>query len=135
MGWKIHHMDVKTAFLNGIIQGEVYIEKPLGFEVRGRESHVCRLKKALYGMKQAPRAWYFRIDAYLQRLGFEKSEVDPNLYYIMVGEDPLILLLYVDDIFIIGAERLINNCKEGLALEFEMTDIRLMYYFLGLEVW
>jgi hypothetical protein len=64
MGWKIHQMDVKTAFLNGLIE-EVYIEKPLGFEVHGRESHVCRLKKALYGMKQAPRAWYWRIDAYL----------------------------------------------------------------------
>jgi hypothetical protein len=107
----------------------------LGFEVHGRESHVCRLKKALYGLKQAPRAWYSRIDAYLQQLGFEKSEVDPNLYFIVVGEDPLILLLYVDDIFITGVERLISNCKESLASEFEMTDIGLMHYFLGLEVW
>jgi hypothetical protein len=64
MGWKIHQMDVKTAFLNGLIQEEVYIEQPLGFEVHERESHVCRLKKALYGLKQAPRAWYSRIDAY-----------------------------------------------------------------------
>jgi hypothetical protein len=135
MGWKIHQMDVKTAFLNGLIEEEVYIEYTLGFEVHGRESHVCRLKKALYGLKQAPRAWYSRIDAYLQQLGFEKSEADPNLYFIMVGEDPLILLLYVDDIFITGAERLINSCKESLASEFEMTDIGLMHYFLGLEVW
>ena len=57
MGWKIHQMDVKTAFLNGFIQEEVYIEQPQGFEVHGKESHVCRLKKALYGLKQAPRAW------------------------------------------------------------------------------
>jgi hypothetical protein len=100
MGWKIHQMDVKTAFLNGLIQEEVYIEQPLGFfEVHGRESHVCRLKKALYGLKQAPRAWYSRIDAYLQQLGFEKSEADPNLYFIVVGEDPLILLLYMLMIF------------------------------------
>jgi hypothetical protein len=135
MGWKIHQMDVKTAFLNGLIEEEVYIEQPLGFEVHGRESHVCRLKKALYGLKQAPRAWYSRIDAYLQQLGFEKSEADPNLYFIMVGEDPLILLLYVNDLFITGAERLISICKESLASEFEMTDIGLMHYFLGLEVW
>ena len=66
MGWKIHQMDVKTTFLNGFIQEEVYIEQPQGFEVHVKESHVCRLKKALYGLKQAPRAWYSRIDTYLQ---------------------------------------------------------------------
>ena len=82
-------MDVKTAFLNGIIQEEVYVEQPRGFEIHGRESYVCRLKKALYGLKQAPRAWYSRIDSYLQRMGFQKSEVDLNLYFIMVGDDPL----------------------------------------------
>jgi hypothetical protein len=113
----------------------VYIEHSLGFEVHGRESHVCRLKKSLYRLKQAPGAWYSRVDSYLQQLGFEKSEVDPNLYFIVVGEDPLILFLYVDDIFIIRAERFISSCKESLALEFEMTDIGLMHYFWGLEVW
>jgi hypothetical protein len=121
--------------LNGLIQEEVCIEQTLGFEVHGRESHVCRPNKALYGLKQAPRAWYSRIDAYLQQLGFEKSDVDPNLYFIVVGEDPLILLLYVDDSFITWVERLIINCKESLASEFEMIDIGLMHYFLGLEVW
>jgi hypothetical protein len=68
-------------------------------------------------------------------LGFEKSEADPNLYCIVVGENPLIPLLYVDDLFITGAERLIKSCKESLASEFEMTDIGLMHYFLRLEVW
>ena len=70
MGWKIHQMDVKTTFLNGLIEKEVYIEQPLGFEMHGRESHVCRLKKALYGMKQAPRAWYQRFANFLIKLGF-----------------------------------------------------------------
>ena len=65
MGWQIHQMDVKTAFLNGIIQEEVYIEQPQGFEMHGRESHVCRLKKELYGLKQSPRAWYSQTDTYL----------------------------------------------------------------------
>eukprot|EP00253_Pinus_taeda_P027439 PITA_27439 len=101
MGWKIHQMDVKTAFLNGFIQEEVYIEQPQGFEVHGKESHVCRLKKALYGLKQAPRAWYSRIDTYLQGMDFTKSEADPNLYFIVIGEEPLILVLYVDDLVII----------------------------------
>jgi hypothetical protein len=103
--------------------------------VSERETHVCLLRKALYGLKQAPRAWYSRIDTYLLQMGFEKSDVDPNLYYIIKGEDTLILILYVDDLFITGAEDLIAECKLGLASEFEMSDIGLMHYFLGMEVW
>ena len=101
----------------------------------GRDSHVCRLRKALYGLKQAPQAWYSRIDLYLQQLGFEKSEADPNLYYLVEGEDPIILVLYVDDLFMTRVERLIVRCKLGLASEFEMKDIGFMHYFLGMEVW
>jgi hypothetical protein len=93
MKWKIHQMDVKTKFLNGVIEEEVYIEKPQGFEVHGRKSHVCRLNKNLYGLKQAPQAWYSSIDGYFQILGFTKSEADPNLYLLQVGKDPLILVL------------------------------------------
>jgi hypothetical protein len=63
MGWSLHQMDVKTTFLNGAIEEEVYIEQPQGFEVHSRDTHVCRIKKALYGLKQAPRAWYARIDS------------------------------------------------------------------------
>eukprot|EP00253_Pinus_taeda_P032769 PITA_32769 len=84
MCWKIHQMDVKTAFLNGKIEEEVYIEQPEGFETFNHESHVCRLERALYGLKQAPCAWYTRIDNYFTGLGFTKSEVDVNLYHIMV---------------------------------------------------
>jgi hypothetical protein len=127
-------MDVKTTFLNGVIEEEVYIEKPQGFEVHGRKSHICKLKKALYGLKKAPRAWYLRIDGYLQSLVFTKSEADPNLYILHVGKDPLILVLYFNDLFLTGAEKLITRCKKELDLEFEMKDIGLMHYFLGLEV-
>jgi hypothetical protein len=135
MGWKIHQMVVKTTFLNGIIEEEVYIEQPEGFEVQGRDSHVCRLKRALYGLKQAPRAWYSRIDNYLQGMGFTKSEAVSNLYYIIVGGEPLILVLYVDDLFLTGSKRLIADCKRDLASEYEMKDLGLTHYFLGLEVW
>ena len=93
-------MDVKTTFLNGQIEEEVYIEQPTGFELHGTESHICKLKKALYGLKQAPRAWYARIDHYLQGLGFSKSIVDSNLYIKVVQNQPLILVLYVDDLFL-----------------------------------
>ena len=77
-------MDVKTTFLNGIIEEEVYIEQPEGFVIHGKESHVCRLDKALYGLKQAPRACYSRIDSYLQNLGFTKSDANSNLYFKVV---------------------------------------------------
>jgi hypothetical protein len=70
MGWRIHQMDVKTAFLNGFIEKEVYIEQPQGFKVSERESHMCLLRKALYGLKQAPIAWYSRIDTYFLQMEF-----------------------------------------------------------------
>ena len=102
-------MDVKTAFLNGIIQEEVYVEQPQGFEIHGRESHVCRLKKALYGLEASYLSLVFQDRLFLS-MGFQKIEADPNLYFIMVGDDPLILLLYVDDLFITGEERPIAVC-------------------------
>lgn len=135
MGWKIHQMDVKTAFLNGQIEEEVYIEQLKGFETFDHESHVCRLKRALYGLKQAPRAWYTRIDNYFTRLGFTKSEVNANLYHIMVKGKELIIVLYVDDLILTGDDQLIMSCKEDLTREFEMKDMGLMHYFLGMEVW
>jgi len=97
-------MDVKTTFLNGTIDEEVYIKKPLGFEVKDKEGYVRKFKKALYGLKQVPRAWYARMDAYLQRLGFIKSFDDPNLYIKVVKDEPVIILLYVDDLLLTSVE-------------------------------
>jgi hypothetical protein len=127
-------MDVKTTFLNGAIE-EIYVQQPQGFEVHSRDTHVCRLKKALYGLKQAPRAWYARIDSYLIRLGFSRSHADPNLYYKVVNNALVILLMYVDDLFLTGRESLITQCKKELAYEFDMKNLGLMHYYLGLEVW
>jgi hypothetical protein len=135
MGWRIHQMDVKTAFLNGIIEEEVYIENPEGFEIFSNESYVCRLKRVFYGLKQAPRAWYTRIDNYFTGLGFTKSEADANLYQIVVEGKILIIVLYVDDLILTGDEQLVHSCKEDVAKEFEMKDMGLLHYFLGLEIW
>lgn len=74
-------MDVKTVFLHGFLKEEVFVEQPQGFEVHDPKTHVCRLKKALYGLKQAPRAWYAHIDSFLMKLGFTKSNADPNIYF------------------------------------------------------
>jgi hypothetical protein len=135
MKWKLHQMDVKTTFLNGVIEEEVYIEQPQGFEVEYRKTHVCKLKKSLYRFKQAPRVGYGRINSFLTSLGFTKSKADSNLYFKVMNDEPMILLLYVDDLFLIGEEKLITECKKKLSLEFEMKDLGLMHDFLGLEVW
>jgi hypothetical protein len=135
MKWKLHQMDVKTVFLNGVIEEEVYIEQPQGFEVEDRNTHVCRLKKDLYGLKQAPRAWYGRICSFLTSLGFTKSKVYSNLYFKVMNDELVILLLYVDDLFLTGEENIIIDCKKKLFAEFEMKDLGLMHYFLGLKVW
>jgi hypothetical protein len=103
--------------------------------IHEKESHVYKFKKALYGLKQAPRAWYGRIDSFLQCLEFTKSITDPNLYIKIVKNHPVILVLYVDDLFLTGEEHLIAQTKRELSIEFEMNDLGLMHYFLGLEVW
>jgi hypothetical protein len=89
----------------------------------------------LYRLEQAPKAWYERIDSYLQGMGFMKNEADSNLYYIMIGGGPLILVLYVDDLFLTSSQRLNADWKRDLASKFDMKDLGLMHYFLGLEVW
>ena len=99
-GWNLHQMDVKTAFLHGSLKEEVYVEQPKGFEVLDRESHVCRCKKSLYGLRQAAKAWYERIDNYLMKLGFTRSEAGLNLYFKVENDSPLIWLLYVDNHFL-----------------------------------
>jgi hypothetical protein len=135
MKWKCHQIDVKTTFLNGVIEEEVYIEKTQRFEVEDRKTHVCKLNKALYRLKQAPGAWYGRIDGFLMSLGFTKSKVDSNLYFKVMNDESVIFLLYVDDLLLTGEENLITKCNKKLTLEFEMKYLGLMHYFLGLEVW
>ena len=91
--------------MNGMIEEEVYIEQPQGFEVKYKVTHVCKLKKDMYGLKQAPRAWYGRIGSLLTSLGFTKSKVDRNLYMNIMDDELVILLLYVDDLFLTENEK------------------------------
>lgn len=107
-------MDVKIAFLNGVVQDKIYIEQPKVFERYDQESHVCILKRELYGIKQAPRAWYTWIDIYLTGLCFTRSEVDANLSHIVVDSKFLILVLCVDDLILTGYEKLITLVKRIL---------------------
>lgn len=126
-GWKLHQMDVKTTFLNGVIEEEVFIEQLEGFVIHEKESHICRLKKDFYGLKQAPRAWYERNDHYLLSLGFLKNDADPNIYFKVIDDKALILVLYVDDLFITREDDLIAKCKKELASELEMKDLGILH--------
>ena len=81
------------------------IKKPQGFEINAYDSHVCNIRKALNGFKQETRAWNYRIDKYLQNVIFSKYEEDPKLYYMFVRDDLLVLVLYIDDMFLIGSNK------------------------------
>jgi transposase InsO family protein len=134
-GWKVYQLDVKSAFLNGFLQEEIYVEQPEGFMKKGEEDKVYLLKKALYGLKQAPRAWYSRIDNHLLTLGFVKSLSESTLYIKHNEVDILVVSLYVDDILVTGNNAtLIDEFKLEMMKEFEMTDLGLMTYFLGMEI-
>lgn len=102
-GWKICQLDVKSAFLNGFLEEEIYVEQPEGFLVKGHEDKVYLLKKALYGLKQAPRAWYNRIDEYLSKLGFVKSLSESTLYIKGDQANFIVISLYVDDLLVTGS--------------------------------
>eukprot|EP01018_Ginkgo_biloba_P024020 Gb_18985 [translate_table: standard] len=102
-GWKIHQMDVKTTFLNGDLEEEVYMQQPPSFVESGKEDRVCKLIKALYGLKQAPRAWYKNIDEYFKNNGFKRSDFDPSLYIKNQKAEIVIIIVYVDDLVIIVA--------------------------------
>eukprot|EP00253_Pinus_taeda_P027272 PITA_27272 len=129
-------MDVKSAFLNGDLQEEVYMTQPPGFKIAGQEQKVCRLAKALYGLKQAPRAWYMKIDQYLTDHGFQRSPSDANPYIKHTDDDILFVVVYVDDLIITGSSaHLVHGIKQDLCRTFDMTDLGLLHYCLGIEVW
>ena len=117
--WKVYQIDVNSAFLNGVLKEEVYVEQPPSYEVVGEENKVYRLKRALYGLKQAPKAWYSRIDSYLMSNGFRKSNGEPTLYIKAANRNVLIFVLYVDDlIFNSNDKALIGEFKEAMKNEF-----------------
>ena len=130
----MYRFDVKSAFLNGDLK-EVYVGHHEGF-VNCDENKVYRLKKALYGLKQALRAWYEKVDSYFKENGFERSKNEPTLYVKKKGDvDFLVVCLYVDDMIYMGSSKLIiAEFKFSMMRKFEMSDLGILHYFLGLEV-
>jgi hypothetical protein len=126
---------VKSSFLNGLLEEEVYIEQPLGYKVKGQEDKVLKLNKALYGLKQAPRAWYSRIDNYFKVNNFMKCPNEHAMYVKTKNGDILIVCIYVDDLIFTGSNpKMVEEFKKAMIMKFEMTDIGLISYYLGIEV-
>eukprot|EP00253_Pinus_taeda_P031897 PITA_31897 len=132
--WEVHQMDAKSAFLHGDLHEEIYMEQPTDF-IQTEYSLVCRLKKSIYGLKQAPRTWYAKMDNFILETGFSRCHSDNTVYTKKVGNSLIILVLYVDDIILTGSDpNLINHVKSNLKKKFEMTDLRHLHYFLGLQI-
>ncbi|CAL2276373.1 unnamed protein product [Prunus armeniaca] len=134
--WKLYQLNVKSAFLNGVLEEEVYIEQPYGFLVKAKEDKVYKLHKALYGLKHAPRAWYGDIDSYLVQCGFKKSTSEVTLYVKCKGNSELVIVsIYVDDIVYTGnSQELLQEFKSDMMQKYEMTDLGLLHHFLGMGV-
>jgi Reverse transcriptase (RNA-dependent DNA polymerase) len=100
---ELEQLDVKTAFLHGDLEEEIYMLQPEGFEVKRKDNMVCKLKKSLYGLKQAPRQWYKKFDSFMMSHGYQRTKTDPCVYFKrLVNGNFLIILLYVDDMLIAG---------------------------------
>jgi hypothetical protein len=134
-GWKVHHMDVKSAFLNGDLREEVYVQMPPGFVVEGSSGKVLRLNKALYGLRQAPRAWNEKLDSELLKLGFQKNPLEHAVYRRANKQGFLLVGVYVDDLIITGSNNVvINEFKMEMMKSFSMSDLGLLTYYLGIQV-
>ena len=130
-----HQMDVKTAFLNGAIDYEIYMKQPDGHEVQGKENLVCKLKKSLYGLKQAGRTWYERINSELERMKFTRLQTEHCTYIKQTNESIVVIGLYVDDLVLISNSLdELSTIKKQLAAIFEMKDLGNAKFVLGIKI-
>jgi histone deacetylase 1/2 len=134
-GWSLRQLDVKNAFLHGVLEEEVYMRQPPGYEDKGKPSHICKLDKALYGLKQAPRAWYSRLSAKLINIGFVASKSDMSLFIYRKFSTTIYMLIYVDDIIVASSSQAATDALlKDLSQEFALKDLGDLSYFLGIEV-
>ncbi|KAJ4721050.1 Retrovirus-related Pol polyprotein from transposon TNT 1-94 [Melia azedarach] len=134
---ELEQLDVKTAFLHGELEEEIYMTQPDGFQVPGKEDYVCKLKKSLYGLKQSPRQWYKRFDSYMIEIGYTRSPYDCCVYYSKATNGSLIyLVLYVNDMLIAAENKSdVQKLKDLLSVEFEMKDLGAARKILGMEIY
>ena len=134
-GWDLRQMDVNNAFLNGALTETVFMEQPPGFKDLSKPNHVCRLKKAIYVLKQALQAWYTTLKNAILQLGFHSSKADSSLFIYSQGSNLCYFLVYVDDLVITGNNSiLVANIIKQLGDMFSLKDMGFLHFFLGIEV-
>jgi len=133
---EVEQLDVKTAFLHGDLEEEIYMEQPEGFKVKGKENLVCKLRKSLYGLKQAPRQWYKKFDSFMMSQGYDRTTSDHCVFMKKFSDDDfIILLLYVDDMLIVGHDvGKIGKLKRELSKSFAMKDLGSVKQILGMKI-
>jgi hypothetical protein len=133
--WSIHQIDIQNAFLHGYLSEDVYMRHPPGFVDSKYPDYICQLDKALYGLKQAPRAWFSRLSNKLLDLGFYPSKADVSLFIYNKNGTQLYMLIYVDNIIIIGSSTsAVSHLIAQLRDDFAVKDLRPLSYFLGIQV-
>ena len=131
----LHQMDVQTAFLNGDLQEEIYMCQPEGFVVEGKEDYVCKLKKGLYGLKQASRCWFYTMDVLLRKIGFTQCDGDSCIYLKRENTKFVMLALYVDDLLLASNDGKMLRCvKLELMKHLKMKDLGEATFCLGIEI-
>ena len=132
---ELQQLDVKTAFLNGMLEEDIYMEQPEGFVAPGKEQLVCKLERSLYGLNQAPRAGYERLHALLVQQQFKRCPADHSVYVSRKGADFMIVLVYVDDLILASnSPTMLQQFKVVMEAEFKMSDLGEANLFLGLQL-
>ena len=128
-------MDMKTAFLKPYLEEVIYMDQPQGFVQDGQQHLKCKLKKAIYGLRQSRRAWYKDIDATFEREGFTRSHADHSLYIKQTSKSLLIVIIYVDDLIILASDMdMMKGLKFKLEEEYDMSDLGELHFFLGVHI-
>ena len=128
-------MDMKTAFLNESLEEEVYMNQPEGFSIEGKEHLACKLKKSIYGLKQAFRQWYLKFNDTITSFGFKENTVDRCIYLKVSGSKFIFLILYVDDILLVSSVLgILHETKKFLSKNFEIKDMDEAAYVIGIEI-
>jgi histone deacetylase 1/2 len=133
--WCLRQLDVQNAFLHGLLEEEVYMKQPPGYKDKSKPNYLCKLDRSLYGLKQALRAWYSRLCAKLQSLGFVPSKADTSLLFYRKGNYVIYMLVYVDDIIVVSSsQEAVKALLRDLEKDFAIKDLGDLHYFLGIQV-